>query len=169
MKKIIPVLALFITACTGDIKKSAPENQDLSFDVYKERFVERLWELYPGWASGIGYHKYDSVLIVPSAAQREKELAFIKANTDSLKHFSLPSLSDNNKTDYHLLDDYFKGAQWGITDLKSYEWDPSNYNVCGTFAEMLNNNYDSLDVRLGNVYLKMVNIPAYYSEAKKKP
>ena len=33
---------------------------------------------------------------------------------------------------------------------------------------MLNNNYDTLPVRLHNFYLKMKNIPAYYEAAKKQ-
>jgi hypothetical protein len=32
--------------------------------------------------------------------------------------------------------------------LKSYEWNPAEYNVCGAFAEILNGKYDSLEVRL---------------------
>uniref|UniRef100_UPI00286B9C4E DUF885 domain-containing protein n=1 Tax=Flavobacterium sp. TaxID=239 RepID=UPI00286B9C4E len=46
------------------------------------------------------------------------------------------------------------------------EWNPSEYNVCGAFAEILNGNYDSLDNRLRNFNLKMKNIPAYYESAK---
>lgn len=170
MKKLLigTGLALLMACHTETPKQEATAGQDGHFDHYKEQFIERLWELYPGWASSQGYHKYDSVLIVPDEAQRSKELAFCKANLDSLKAFDLQSLSDNNQTDYHLIESQLRSTEWYSTTFRSYEWNPSDYNVCGSFAEMLANNYDSLDVRLHHFYLKMKNIPAYYEAAKKQ-
>jgi len=170
MKKllIISSCALFIACGTNETKNedSATTDQNVHFDSYKENFVEALWKLYPGWASGIGYHKYDSILTIPNQQNRDKLLAFAKANMDSLKAFDLAKLSDNNKTDYYMLENSFKETDWSFNSFKSYEWNPSAYNVCGEFAEMLANNYDSLDVRLENFYLKMARIPAYYEAAK---
>jgi uncharacterized protein (DUF885 family) len=172
MKKIIFSLSICaaLSACGGDKQKTENTsviNKDLQFDSYKNKFVEELWKTYPGWASSQGYHKFDSVLVVPNDESRVKELAFIKANLDSLKTYDLQSLSDNNKTDYHMIENQLRSSEWSINELKSWEWNPSEYNVSGAFAEMLNGNYDSLDVRLRNFYLKMANIPAYYEAAKK--
>jgi hypothetical protein len=36
-------------------------------------------------------------------------------------------------------------AHFSIDKLKSYEWNPAEYNVCGAFAEILNGKYDSLE------------------------
>lgn len=137
------------------------------FENYKNNFVEELWKVYPEWASSQGYHKYDSMLVVPDDAARQGELSFANANLDSLRKFDLSGLNDNNKTDYHIIESSINGTIWGLNSEKSYAWNPSQYNVSGSFAEMLNNNYDSLDVRLHNFYLKMRNIPAYYEAAKK--
>jgi hypothetical protein len=52
--------------------------------------------------------------------------------------------------------------------LKAYEWDPSSYNVIGTFASILNEHYAPLTQRLRSFYQKMQNIPAYYKEAEKQ-
>jgi uncharacterized protein (DUF885 family) len=171
MKKILAFTGLAILmACHSENPKTTQTtpNPDDRFDQYKEHFIEHLWELYPGWASGQGYHKYDSVLVVPDEAQRTKELGFCKANLDSLKQFELSSLSDNNKTDYHMIESQLRSTEWYANEFRSYEWNPSDYNVCGGFAEMLANNYDSLDVRLHSFYLKMKNIPAYYEAAKQQ-
>ncbi len=159
-------LALLLACHTETRQQEAVVAQDVRFDHYKEQFIERLWELYPGWASSQGYHKYDSVLVVPDEAQRSREMAFCRANLDSLKQFDLQRLSDNNQTDYHLIESQLKSTEWYNTSFRSYEWNPSDYNVCGSFAEMLANNYDSLDVRVKHFYLKMKNIPAYYEAAK---
>jgi uncharacterized protein (DUF885 family) len=168
MKRIIALIwVISFASCSNEKKESKNEDQNLGFENYKQNFVESLWKLYPGWASSVGYHKYDSVLIIPDESQRLKEIVFSNSNLDSLAKYEVANLSDNNKTDHHLISDFLKASIWGNNALKAYEWDPSNYNVCGSFAEMLNNNYDSLDTRLHNFYIRMTAVPAYYEAAKK--
>jgi uncharacterized protein (DUF885 family) len=174
MKKTIlsTILYFLIAGCGSDHKETQTQEKDqplkdVAFDNYKNNFVEQLWKVYPGWASSQGYHKYDSVLIIPDEVSRIKEIAFAKANLDSLKNYDLSALSDNNKTDHHMIQNQLESIIWNITEFRSFEWNPSEYNVSGAFAEMLNGNYDSLDVRLRNFYLKMANIPAFYEAAKK--
>ncbi len=168
MKKNILYIAitLFLFSCANQEESKTSVDMNPQFDKYKEQFIETLWTVYPSWASSQGYHKYDSVLVVPNNDSRTKEIAFANANLDSLKTFNLDGLSDNNKTDYYMIENQLKSIVWSINEQKSFEWNPSEYNVCGAFAEILNGNYDSLDVRLRNFYLKMANIPAYYDAAK---
>jgi uncharacterized protein (DUF885 family) len=166
MKKMMVMLLAICAACNGTKEKKAAD-MNPQFENYKNNFVEALWKIYPEWASSQGYHKYDSMLIVPDDQTRSKELAFANSNLDSLRRFDLDALSDNNKTDYYMIENSLKGTVWAISEEKSYTWNPSQYNVSGSFADMLNNNYDSLDVRLRNFYLKMANIPAFYEAAKK--
>lgn len=161
-------MIVLFAACSETKPTETKTDQNTAFDEYKERFVLNLWALYPGWASSQGFHKYDSILVVPDETQRGKELAFCKANLDSLKNFELNNLSDNNKTDYQMIESQLHATEWYNNHYKSYEWNPSDYNVCGGFAEMLANNYDSLDTRLHLFYLRMKNIPAYYELAKKQ-
>jgi uncharacterized protein (DUF885 family) len=168
MNKLYAFAVALIVLCscnTSTDKKNADMNP--RFDRFKENFVEALWKVYPGWASSQGYHKYDSLLIVPDEAERSKEIAFSKAYLDSLKVFDMNSLSDNNKTDYQIIENQLNSSLWDLNEQKSYEWNPASYNVTGSFAEMLNNNYDSLDTRLHNFSLRMSNITAYYEAAKK--
>src|SRR6185437_13870283 len=110
--------------------------------------------------------KYDTVLVIPNDANRKKELEFCKANLDSLKGFNLSELSDNNKTDYHLIENQLQSTQWAITEEKEYEWNPATYNVSESFAVMLGNDYEPLEKRLHNFYIRMKDIPAYYDAAK---
>ncbi len=169
MKKLI---GLFVTiifiSCGNEDQIKQVSDQNSRFDLFKERFVLRLWEQYPGWASSQGFHNYDSILVVPYESQRHKELAFCKANLDSLKRFQLNALSENNQTDYYLIEGQLKSMEWYISVFKSYEWNPSDYNVCGGFAEMLANNYDSLDTRLHHFYLRMKNVKTYYEIGKQQ-
>ncbi len=147
--------------------KEAPSAMDKRFDKYKEQFVLELWKINPSWAGSVGYHKYDNVLVVPDNKSREKELAFVKANLDSMKKFKLAELTDVNKTDYYLVENQLRYEAWSIKELKQYEWDPSGYNISGNFADMLSNDYEPLDKRLHNFYEKLAAVPAYYEAAKK--
>ncbi|OJW78592.1 MAG: hypothetical protein BGO69_00980 [Bacteroidetes bacterium 46-16] len=167
MKKILAVIfaSVSLVACNNSTQTMADQNA--KFDAYKANFIEGLWKLNPGWASSAGYHKYDSVLVVPDEASRAAQIAFCNANLDSLKDFDINALSDNNKTDHRMIENQLKATEWGIKDGKAYEWDPSGYNVAEGFANMLNNDYDSLDNRLHNFYLRLAFVPAYYEAAKK--
>jgi len=141
-------------------------SNDAAFDSYKERFVEALWQQYPGWASSVGYHKYDSILIVPDAAARNKEIAFCKSQLDSLKQFDDNNLSDNNKIDKAMMRNQLESSIWSVNEEKSYEWNPAQYNVSEGFADILNGTYDSLDNRLRNIGKRLAAVPAFYEAAK---
>ncbi len=169
MKKLIlPILFLaFLYSCNKSTKSTESGDDNKKFEQYKDQFLTSFWELNPDWAANQGYHKLDSILIVPDSASRIKELDFANTNLDSLKNYRLENLSDNNKTDFYLIKNQLESTIYSINKLKSFEWDPSEYNVCGAFAEIINGKYDSLDNRLKNFGLKMKNIPAFYEAAKK--
>jgi uncharacterized protein (DUF885 family) len=167
MKRMLVLMIVTIAASCKPAKEKDAADMNPQFENYKNNFVEELWKVYPEWASSQGYHKYDSVLVIPNDESRVRETAFMNANLDSLKNFDPEKLDNNNKTDYYMIESQLNGTVWALNVEKSYTWNPSQYNVCGSFAEMLNNNYDSVDVRLHNFYLKMANIPAFYEAAKK--
>jgi uncharacterized protein (DUF885 family) len=166
MKKIggfLVIILAFLTACNEEKPKT-----DAEFDQYKEAFVLRLWEMHPGWASGSGYHKFDSVLVVPDQSREKKERDFVLKELEELKAFEQKNLSQLNQIDWKLIHNYLEGAVFEQDYLKSGEWNPSNYNVCGSFAEMLGNNYAPLDERLRNFSIRLKNVPAYYKAAQAK-
>lgn len=152
------ILVLSIISCSK-------KDSNKSFDTYKNNFVEGLWKLNPDWAASQGYHKYDSVLIVPDAKNRKINIDFALSNLDSLKKYSLETLNDNNKTDFYMIKNQLESTAFYANEYKSYEWNPAEYNVCGAFAEILNGKYDSLDNRLRNFNLKLKNVPAFYKAA----
>jgi len=153
------MLLLAISGC----KKEDPNQK---FETFKEAFIEDGWKLFPGDASSVGYHKYDSVLPITSSETNELKLKFAADKLGGLAHFETARLSQNNVMDYHMIENYLKAIQWNINSLKEFEWNPSTYNVSSLFAEMLTNNYDSLDTRLHNFGLRLAAVPAYYIAAK---
>lgn len=169
MKKLfVSVFAVaLLFSCNKSTKSNGDKALDGKFDKYKDGFVTSLWKINPGWASGVGYHKYDSILSIYDANEEKRQLEFVNAQLDSLKQFNIDDLSDNNKTDFQMIKNQLESTIFSIKEMKSSEWNPSEYNVCGAFAEILNGNYDSLEVRLRAFNKKMNAIPAYYETAKK--
>ncbi len=168
MKKLIlPFLLLvLVSSCNKSTKSTEGGDDNKKFDLYKDRFINSFWELNPDWAASLGNHKLDSVLVVPDSHFIKKSLDFANANLDSLKNYSVDHLSDNNKTDFYMIQNQLESIIYAGNENKSFEWNPAEYNVCSAFAEILNGNYDSIDNRLRNFSLKMKNIPAYYEAAK---
>jgi uncharacterized protein (DUF885 family) len=169
MKKLfVSIFAVsLLFSCNKSSKTNTDKALDQKFDKYKDGFVTDLWKINPGWASGVGYHKLDSILVVPDSKETKVQLDFANAQLDSLKQYDIESLSDNNKTDFQMIKNQLEATIFSIEELKSTEWNPAEYNVCGAFAEILNGKYDSLEVRLKAFNIKMNNIPAYYEAAKK--
>ncbi len=170
IKKIVALFLFvsFFTACKKDsVAPSQGSLDDIAFNTYEKHFLDELWKQYPDWGTSVGYHKYDSVLLVPDKKTREKQLHFVKVQLDSLGKYSPTAFLETNKMDYAIMQNQLQSLQWQIEQLKAYEWDPSTYNVIGTFAYILNEHYAPLDKRLNSFYQKMATVPAYYKEAEK--
>ncbi|MDF2433109.1 MAG: hypothetical protein JWP44_2740 [Mucilaginibacter sp.] len=172
IKKLL-ITALTLTAIFIGCKKDSSVGplqgkDDTAFSVYENSFLEGLWKLNPDWATSVGYHKYDSLLLIPDDKSREKMINYTKIQLDSLSRFDVTTLAAGNKIDYHIMQNQMESIQWSIQQLKAYQWNPSSYNVIGTFAYILNEHYAPLAKRLRNFYQKMAAIPAYYKEAEKQ-
>ena len=172
IKKIlltVIIAALFFSGCKKDATMGPQGGRDdAAFNVYENSFLEGLWKLNPDWATSVGYHKYDSLLLVPDDKSRDKMISYAKLQLDSLSRFDITTLNAANKIDYQVMQNEMQKAEWSIQELKAYQWDPSTYNVTSTFAYILNEHYAPLAKRLRNFYQKMANIPAYYKEAEKQ-
>ena len=70
MKKLLlcaTAAAAFAACNNGSSTKTSSTDSTLNnaFSKYQEHFIDALWKENPDWATGVGYHKYDSVLVVP--------------------------------------------------------------------------------------------------------
>ena len=167
MKKLLFIFVVTSLFACKQINRSNALKQNQNFDQYKTNFINNLWDLYPNWASSIGFHKSDSILTIPDETQRNKEIAFAKSQLDSLHLFNLDSLNNQNKTDYYLIENQLKSSIWNIEKFKSYQWNPSQYNVSEGFAEIINNSYGDINEKLLAVKARLKMVPTYYEVAKK--
>ncbi|MFN7241055.1 MAG: DUF885 family protein, partial [Chitinophagales bacterium] len=157
---LILILLVSLSSC-HQAKKG-----DSEFESFKLRMVDDMWKQYPNWATGVGYHKYDSILPIPDEAGRKSDLAFSKRYLDSLNEFIYDSLSPMNKTDYLLIKNMLEGTDYSINEYKSYTWDASQYNFGGTLFEITQNKDDSNAI-IGNLDKFLAKTPAYFEAAKK--
>ncbi|MDB5114683.1 MAG: hypothetical protein JWQ79_175 [Mucilaginibacter sp.] len=171
IRKLLFLLVLSVTFFLG-CKKDAPGPQggkgNDAFIAYEDHFLDALWKLNPDWATSVGYHKYDSLLVIPTEKSRDAMINFIKVQNDSLSRFEINDLSEVNKIDYHILQNQLDYSNWQIVILKAYQWDPASYNAIPAFAYILNEHYAPLAKRLRNFYEKMATLPAYYKEVEKQ-
>jgi len=149
-----------------DTNGSARDNE--GFRIYETNFLESLWKVDPDWATMVGYHKYDSLMVIPNSSSRNTLMNFTKLQLDSLSRFNPDQLNDANRMDYHMIQDRMDEIQWAIQQEKAYEWNPGTYNQIGIFAHILNENYAPLAKRLRNFYQRMSFVPAYYKQAEKE-
>lgn len=173
MKKSILLLlsVVYLCSCSSDSKTEDKTTQntklkDSAFKQFEERFVNEFWKIYPGWATSVGNHIYDTVLIIPNEASRTAELNFCKAYLDSLNQFNEGLLNGNNNIDKTLIKNNLESSIWSITKLKSHEWNPSDYNIGGSVSEIMNNKKETLENKISSVIRKLSKLEQYYTAAK---
>jgi uncharacterized protein (DUF885 family) len=134
--------------------------------AFGDDFFDRYWELSPGSAVAYGYYQYADRLIVPDERARATALAQLDRWLAELALIDPADLSPSVRADRAMLEAQLRGERWSLTDLKSWQWDPSTYNVADTFALLLDLDYAPLDERLRSILTRLENVPAYYAAAK---
>lgn len=170
--RLLPLLGLAAVltapACQrqSDHDTAQASPADIGFDRYKERFIDSLWYYNPGWASSQGFHKYDAVLVLPTAARRQVENQAAARGLRELRGFAFDSLSPHNQTDYLLMVNQLRSTRWYHDTLRTWEWNPAQYNISEPVAEILNGRYQPLNQRLRSISAKINRAVEYYEAAK---
>jgi uncharacterized protein (DUF885 family) len=166
--RYLPLLALALPACTSPDTKASEKATptDARFDRFKDQLILDLWRQNPDYASAMGFHKYDSLLMIPDETQRRREAAFVAQKLGGLAGFGPDSLSPNNQIDYRLLNNELRSERWYADTLKSWQWNPASYNLGASVGDLLNGRHYPLDRRLRNISDKIASAGAYYAAAQ---
>jgi uncharacterized protein (DUF885 family) len=156
------------TATKGAPANSATKTQaeQVTFAGFSEQFIDALWTLSPTWALYSGKHVNDGHLEIPDDAGRNATLTFVKTQQDKLTQFDKSALTAQDLIDYELVSNLLGSMKWEVERFKSWQWDPSSYNVSGGFAQLINEEFAPLDERLASVLARMEQVPAYYKAAQ---
>jgi uncharacterized protein (DUF885 family) len=126
---------------------------DRRFAAYTEAFLEEYNYLHA------------DRLAVMDAAQRESIRRFCQRHLAQLDAFERAVLGVGQRVDLVLIRNRLESVLWSQTDFKAWQWQPSTYNVGGSFGPMLTREYAPLDTRLRHMQTKLERVPAYYRAA----
>jgi len=146
------------------VRKVLDQNQE--FEVFKEKLLNRNWELKPSRGVYVGYYKYDHQLAVPNGEHRALERKFYITELQALKEFDASQLSESNVIDLAIIESELRSQIWNIDVYRAYEWNPARYNPAGAFGVILNTDYKPLVERLSAISSRLKFVPAYYETAK---
>lgn len=127
-------------------------------------FFAQWWRMHSDSAIENGYYKSADRLNVPDERARASELGQLQRWLTQLHKIDPQSLSPPVRADWALLQNLFNSDRWGLTELRAWEWDPSEYNVAEPFALLLTN--APAQQRLRTVMRRLEKVPAYYAAAK---
>ncbi|GAC1593899.1 MAG: DUF885 domain-containing protein [Hymenobacter sp.] len=164
--RYLPLLALAVASCSRPTAPNGSPGPDARFEAFKNRYIEALWRQNPSLASAKGYHKYDSLLVVPDAAQRQRAAAFTRQYLGVLATFAPDSLSPNNQIDLRLLRNQLRAERWYADTLKNWQWNPATYNLGAAVGNLLNGRHYRLERRLRNISDRLSHAEAFYTAAR---
>ena len=139
---------------------------DARFEQVAESLLMRALERSPEWSIYSGRYDNAEKLTIPDAARRAEDLAFARAALAELEAFDPQQLPASQRIDHMLLGNQFESAVWYQQEFRDWAWDPSNYNVAGTVALLLNTPYAEEDARLRTVMQRIDRVPEYYAAAR---
>lgn len=180
-QSIFMVLALTL-AHTADVAGHSPSNStsktsaklarsglsaaDRRFQRHSDDVLQSMWRAFPERGVRAGYYKHADLMTVPDQAQRDQWLGFYDRQLSALAKFDADKLNAANKVDLALMRNQFESRRWHLTTFKEWQWQPSQYNVGGSFGLMLTTEYAPFDTRLRHVLTRLAKVPAYYVAAK---
>ncbi|MEO8103479.1 MAG: DUF885 domain-containing protein [Betaproteobacteria bacterium] len=174
MRFIVPVIAciLLLPACgtvpvsTEPSAQSAKQSADQRFESHAAKVLDEMWREFPEYAVWAGNYQYADQMTVPDQARRELSLAFYERQLAALAAFDPAALNPSNRVDLDLMKNCFASWRWDLVTFKSWQWQPSTYNVGDTFWILINTEFAPLDTRLRHVLVRLDKVPAYYAAAK---
>ncbi|MCG7531133.1 DUF885 domain-containing protein [Psychrobium sp. MM17-31] len=162
--------SITLTACQSPaVETAAPIakiNAEQQAKVFSAQFIDSLWKLSPTWALYSGYTKYAGELVIPNDASRKQSLDFVNTQRKMLDAIDTKSVSPSMRIDLALIANTLDSIEWDITTFKSWQWQPTQYNVAGGFAQIINGSYAPLDERLDSVLERLTSVPQYYAAAR---
>ena len=134
--------------------------------AFGDDWLAQYWQFNPDFAVSVGYYPVAGLLPAPSASNRKSYLRWLDAQLKRLQGFDAARLSPAAQSDMAMLKTQLEAERWSLTTLKSWQWNPSAYNVAEPIALLLSTPYAPEPERLRTVRQRLLKVPAYYAAAK---
>jgi len=145
---------------------TANDAEVAAFDAFVDSLIEEMLHRSPEWAIYGGRYENAGEVSIPDAAYRHEKLEFVDESLERLQAFERNALPVDRRTDYDLLVNRLEAARFYTQTLRSWEWQPSNYNVAGPLSILLDTEFAPLPERLGLIRDRLEQVPAYYQAAR---
>ncbi len=169
----LPALAAEPMASVAPQSQAAARPADAQFEAELEAFLQDYWHLVPEAAVAAGQFEAAARLPLPGEQRRQALLAFcdawlarLAALPTRLQAKGQPALTPAQQGDLALLDNHLRAMRWSWSELRSGQWDASEYNVADPLAQLLNKpDYAPAAQRLAWIDQRLQQVPAYYRAA----
>ncbi len=167
----ICLISLLLTGCAMPptrltAQSASAVTPDAAFQRHVDTVLDEMFQAFPEYAMQEGNYRYAELMTVPDAAQRQRDIEFYKRQLDLLSSIDPARLSVSNRIDHELMRNRFAFERWHIETFKSWQWQPSSYNVGSDFGVLINTEFAPLETRLRHVITRLEKVPAYYAAAK---
>jgi uncharacterized protein (DUF885 family) len=145
----------------------APETSaDEQFVGLAGRYLDRMLEQNPEWATNLGDHRFDHMVSDLSAEGFAAALALAQTTLDSLGLIDPAELGEVNRIDYEILKEACEYDVFRITELKEHTWNPTWYNPGDGIYNILARDYAPIAERLPAAISRIRQIPRTIAAAK---
>ncbi len=134
--------------------------------AFGDDWLAQYWQFNPDYAIAVGYYAVAAELPAPSASNRKRYRDWLSAQLKALNAIAPGSLSPAVRSDWAMLKTQLEAEAWSLDALKSWQWNPSVYNVAEPIAILLSTPYAAEPDRLRAVQQRLLQVPAYYAAAK---
>jgi uncharacterized protein (DUF885 family) len=145
---------------------SYPQTEDKKFESLANGYIERLLEMNPEWATGLGDHRFDHRLGDYSIAGVERQRSLHATYLDSLRALDVKRLSTTNTIDYDILCTQLESMIFQVDTLKEYEWNPLAYNMGYAIYGLVAREFAPLKDRLMGVEDRLKALPLALEQAR---
>jgi hypothetical protein len=160
-----PTLAalLLMVASFAFAQSKPPAAQTAFSQTFGEAWFNTYWRYNPSFGIQVGTYRHAARLPAPTAAYRAEYLRYLDQTLARLQRTQPRNASE--RSDRALLKTQLEAERWALTDYRSWQWNPAEYNVAEGFALLLNTPYAPLPQRLRTVGQRLTQVPAFYEAA----
>ena len=142
------------------------QQADQQFTLLKAHFLKALWVADPDTAMGAGKFDHAAKLAIPNQQSRDAYFAFLQKWLLAFERIKEDQLSVNEQTDFALIRNYLRSNQWYLKTFREFEWNPTQYNIGGSFDAILNTDFAPKRQRVKIAIARLEGVPAFYAAAK---
>jgi uncharacterized protein (DUF885 family) len=160
------LISLYVSTLPKGFTRPMTETADQRFEALAKSYIERLLEMEPERATGLGDHRFDNRLNDYSLAGVKRQRAFSEEYLRRLSQIPVAGLSRTNSVDYRILKSRLEYTIFQIDTLREYEWNPLRYNVGNAVYELVARDFAPLKTRLMNAAERLKAVPGVVAAAK---